>query len=681
MLNKIVKSDVNHRYEFGYPTMYTRGILVLKNRKKCIYYYHSMLTPYSAIINISNNKKNSKGDIFMKTIKLLLLLISLTFTLSNVTMADTIHITLPSDPQKYCQTLGFDTFVIHKPMGWGSTLWYIEVDYVGVGDSLIYIPTALGTFDITARYDANSMLVVLRLDAAPPAHANFTINTGPGPAFGSGTIANDTLWMCSDSIMIRTNVINTEASYSYWGGAGGYSTDPTLHKIKLPGIHFFERGNGCGAVRDSLVVVKLPSSLPSLGADTAFCNTPVSLTLDAGPGWNYSWNTGDHTQTIAVTTAGTYTVTLNNNCTSGGVISRTISHESYPLPGLGFNTEFCYGQIITLVPHPTYTYDSYTWSNGATSDTLAVTETGVFTVTVTDGMCSAVSNTTYPRFIHPYADNSLCIITVDPVLGKNKIVWEPDLFAPNLGIGFGIVSYNIYKLKGAYTLIGNVPNDNVPALYFIDTLSNPITSAARYKITAVDTCGNESDKGYGMGTIKINANPGMGGVVDLTVADLFWDESGTYSPLKYYILIDSLNNGINLAVLDSIDAVFKSYTVSNPYPGATYFFGIAFPWACGDGRKTLSNMSFSNKSFAITTSVSNYLLPTVNLYPNPSTGIFHVEGVNISHIDVMDEMGKLIISLDNQSTIDLSALRQGVYYARFSNKQGSTSQQKLVVIK
>ena len=57
----------------------------------------------------------------------------------------------------------------------------------------------------------------------------------------------------------------------------------------------------------------------NLGSDTAICQG-YSLTLDAGnPGYDYQWSTGDTTQQITVSNAGTYSVTVTNpisNCSS-----------------------------------------------------------------------------------------------------------------------------------------------------------------------------------------------------------------------------------------------------------------------------------------------------------------------------------------------------------------------------
>ena len=69
--------------------------------------------------------------------------------------------------------------------------------------------------------------------------------------------------------------------------------------------------NGCSAT-DNVVITVNPSPTVNLGADVAICDG-ATQTLDAGSGHtNYLWSTGATTQTIDVSTSGTYSVTVGN---------------------------------------------------------------------------------------------------------------------------------------------------------------------------------------------------------------------------------------------------------------------------------------------------------------------------------------------------------------------------------
>ncbi|NVO04018.1 MAG: T9SS type A sorting domain-containing protein [Bacteroidetes bacterium] len=600
----------------------------------------------------------------MKRLKNVCLLISLLLCLSTTIKADTIHVYLPiSGPQNYCQSAGFDTFIIHKHPAYGATLWNINGIPSGSGDSLIYIPTSAGSFSIIATWAGNSFGVQLNLFLVPPPHSTFQINNGSGHL----NLTNDTLWLCDPTVSISAQgLVSTDVTTFGWYASGSLITSNSLLPITTSGVYYFQADNSCATTRDTIVAVRLPVTLPVFN-DTSFCNTSLSLVLDPGPGWNYAWTPGGATtQTLLVTTPGTYSVNVSNLCTVGGTASLVVDHQSYPVPDLLYlqGNAMCADSVVVLDPSPGYTYSSYMWSGGATTNSITISGLtgggGLYNVTVSQGTCTETASV-FLTYLPLPSKPALCVATVDAATGNNKLTWEVS--------ETGIASYNIYQLTSGYTLIGNVPNvAGATTLSFYDLVTNPMASAARYKIAAVDnTCGLESDQSFYHGTIKINSNPGTGGVLDLTVTDQYVDESGTYVPTKYYILIDSLNNG-NLTMKDSMNAVFNSYTVTNPVQGATYVISVQLPWACG-AKTNFGQMSFSNKSMVYMSVDELQNNISIKIYPNPSKGIFNIEAKNIIRIEVLDNLGRRVLTTNNP-TIDMSKQSSGIYNARVYTKAG-----------
>jgi hypothetical protein len=59
------------------------------------------------------------------------------------------------------------------------------------------------------------------------------------------------------------------------------------------------------------------------------------------------------------------------------------------------------------------------------------------------------------------------------------------------------------------------------------------------------------------------------------------------------------------------------------------------------------------------------------LYPNPTSGILHIETSKaIKKIEVFDVLGQLVLSYGNEKQIDLSKLNSGLYLVRFTSENG-----------
>jgi hypothetical protein len=77
---------------------------------------------------------------------------------------------------------------------------------------------------------------------------------------------------------------------------------------------------------------------------------------------------------------------------------------------------------------------------------------------------------------------------------------------------------------------------------------------------------------------------------------------------------------------------------------------------------------------------------TIKVYPNPSTGLFYISGINDANtIEVFDLLGQRVIShqivavKDQVYTVDLKGESRGVYFYRITDQSGAVQQGKLVV--
>lgn len=59
------------------------------------------------------------------------------------------------------------------------------------------------------------------------------------------------------------------------------------------------------------------------------------------------------------------------------------------------------------------------------------------------------------------------------------------------------------------------------------------------------------------------------------------------------------------------------------------------------------------------------------LYPNPTSGVLHIESAKvIRKIEVFDVLGQIVLSYGNEKQIDLSKLNSGLYLIRFTSENG-----------
>jgi hypothetical protein len=124
-----------------------------------------------------------------------------------------------------------------------------------------------------------------------------------------------------------------------------------------------------------------------------FCSYD-DVTLTAAAGQSYAWNTGDTSQAITSTIAGTYSVivTTSNGCTDTTVDYNTTIFADADTSVVVTQTLFCASDSAILIAAPG---QSYLWNNGDSTQASVVNTTGDYFVTATTiNGCVATSDTT-----------------------------------------------------------------------------------------------------------------------------------------------------------------------------------------------------------------------------------------------------------------------------------------------
>jgi len=145
-----------------------------------------------------------------------------------------------------------------------------------------------------------------------------------------------------------------------------------------------------------------------------------------------TWSTSATGNSITVTESGTYTATYVDGagCSVQDQIIVTISNQSITVD-LGPDQTVCNGQPITLDAGSGYA--SYLWNTGATTQTITVTQTGDYSITVTNaGGCTGVDLINISTGTIPSADFTYQVVSgltysfTDASQNATSIEWDMD---------------------------------------------------------------------------------------------------------------------------------------------------------------------------------------------------------------------------------------------------------------
>lgn len=186
-------------------------------------------------------------------------------------------------------------------------------------------------------------------------------------------------------------------------GDGPYlwSTGETTTTITVSdaGAYFVQATDtvtGCVGLSDDIVIDYFPDFDPEITADgaTAFCDG-LDVVLTATEGVSYSWSTSETTQSITVTATGVYTVTVIDTNGCAGTASQAITVLPSPVTEVVPDGDFpyCDGDVVTLTALGVPFVDDFEWNTGETSQSIEVTQSDVYTVTVTNPLgCSSTAS-------------------------------------------------------------------------------------------------------------------------------------------------------------------------------------------------------------------------------------------------------------------------------------------------
>jgi len=508
---------------------------------------------------------------------------------------------------------------------------------------------------------------------------DFAINATNAPSITFDSITNISCYGGNDGEISITSSVNTESIL--W--SNGDTTNNLTNLNAGTYIVTVSSNEGCTATEEYTVTEPQEITV-DLSINNSSCgNSDGSVTINSVTGgtapYTYTWSAGTNTNLMA----GVYylTITDGNGCSK--IESFVINDAGAPT----INIDSVYfadcggtGSIEVSISGASGS-QTYDWSNDGTGDNddtedLTSVVAGIYTLTVIDGTCQS----SIIAEIETNAPNvqEICVVTVDTLVNHNLIVWEKEITTT-------IDHYNIYRentSSGAYDNIGSVLYDDMSE--FEDVVANPSIGASRYKISAVNNCGVESQLSQAHRPIHLTMTPGNLGTYSL--------EWNNYEGNNYYqgFLIQRYLNSTGWVTIDTLPSYTTTFFDLPPNTdGIKYLITIdgcyCVPTSSvkatgGPYTQALSNLEEDDYATNYITIIKNIEAnnSSVKIYPNPAINFVQVKSnkSDLSKIYIMDIAGKIVKQITISGTddiINIDDLSKGIYILKIETKTSITT--------
>jgi PKD repeat protein len=513
--------------------------------------------------------------------------------------------------------------------------------------------------------------------------------TGPAPpATPAITPGGSTTFCAGGSVTLSAPV-----STSYLWSPGGATTQ-TL-SVTASGSYTVTVSNASGCTATSAATVVTVNAAPATptitpGGATTFC-TGGSVDLSAPASTSYLWSPGGATtQTLNVTSSGSYTVTVSNasgcTATSAAAVVTVNTLPATPTITPSGPTTFCAGGSVDLSAPASTTY---LWSpGGEITQTVNITSNGSYAVTVSNAAgCTATSAATLVTvnalpatpIITPSGPTTFCAGgSVDlSATAATGYLWSPggeSTQTVNITAS-GSYSVTVSNASGctATSLPTVVTVNPIPATPTI-TAGGPTTfcDESSVSLTSSSATGNTWSTGSTNNSISVNTS----GTITLTVT-----ENGCVSAPDSEVITVNTSPVVSLGAFATVCDYNPVFVLTGGSPaGGTYtgngVSGGSFdPAIAGLGSSSIT-YTFVDGNGCDGSASSSILVDEclgitesgmqIAFYPNPSTGLITVSGSEkIKNVIIYDKVGRLVYetAVGSESTIliDLSFAAAGVY--------------------
>ncbi|MEY2650129.1 MAG: hypothetical protein RL608_803 [Bacteroidota bacterium] len=508
----------------------------------------------------------------------------------------------------------------------------------------------------------------------------------------------------NDSLVSSANILTTPYNYT----APDYR--PAAGSVALTGASFsaapFANNVACGL------------AAPAVTGSLTVCQGS-STTLSAPAGFTYLWSTGATTQSINVTTAGTYTVTITDGIGCSNSTTATVVVEARPTVSVSGTATVCAGQSVTLTATGAATY---VWNNGTTTNTLTLSPTATATYTVIGTNVAGCADTaTFTVTVDaaptmtgtPTITNAGCGLSNGSISGvtvngtgltynwTNSANVSVGTTANLSNVPAGVYNLTATNATGCSATFGpySIANPSAPAAASVTVVDSVLCAGETIQLTATSsvtgatfTWSGPNFSGTGATVTIANATAANAGVYSVTVTANGCMSAATSKT----IVVNNLPAVTVLAFSDTTCVNYTAVTLAGAPAGGTFsgngVTGASFdPATAGVGTHvvTYSYTDANGCANSATTTIvvdacvgmDEASLNAIRVFPNPTNSVINVETTrdDLAAVVLTNSVGEVVARVYS-AQIDATQFANGLYFVTVVFADGSTSVARITVL-
>jgi len=279
---------------------------------------------------------------------------------------------------------------------------------------------------------------------------------------------------------------------------------------------------------------------------------------------------------------------------------------------------------------------------------------------------------------------------------RNQINFNLDTIIYDTICANEIYTENGFNVYGAGEHIRVVQNSNgCDSTITLLLTVNPVQTTQLYDTISLSETYNDNGFNTNIGGVYINTLQAVTGCDSIVMLHLSIDS--TYYTTIFDTICDNetyTENGFNTAFAGTYentlqatigcDSVITLHLTVNPTytemvydtiyveegRDSSYYLIDSLQTIFGCDSVVVHNITIIVDPVSITE--NSDISDNLDLYPNPTTGIITFNRTDIKKVEVLDAMGRLLMTIENKHIIDLSKLSQGYYTLRVTLPEGVT---------